>query len=108
MTRWEDTPNRHAYCDAGIARLRKRVAEYEHAIGWHTSCTSCATVLDSSIAEHERAERAAAKLAAITAHFRQKAEEFNATMPMTVRPEDMRVSAGDILAIIKREQGDTP
>jgi hypothetical protein len=22
MTRWEDTPNRHAYCDGEIARLR--------------------------------------------------------------------------------------
>lgn len=46
-----------------IARLREKVASYENAITWNTSCTSCATVLDSSIAATFRAEQAEEKLA---------------------------------------------
>jgi hypothetical protein len=30
--RWEDTPNRHAYCDSEIRRLRARNRDLE---GWH-------------------------------------------------------------------------
>lgn len=43
---------------AELAELRARLGEYENAVTWNTSCLSCAKVLDSSIAEHERAERA--------------------------------------------------
>jgi hypothetical protein len=39
-------------------RLLARLAEYENAEGWGTSCTSCARVLDASVAEYGRAERA--------------------------------------------------
>ena len=38
-----------------------KVAEYENAITWNTSCTSCAAVLDSSIAETFRREQAEAR-----------------------------------------------
>ena len=44
---------------------RCALAELENAVTWNTSCLSCARLLDSSIAEHERAERAEEKLAAI-------------------------------------------
>jgi len=44
-----------------------------------------------------------AKLAAIVAYCREQADEFNRTMPFSVRPEDIKVSAGDILAIISGE-----
>jgi hypothetical protein len=35
-----------------------RLAEYENAQSWGTSCTNCANMLDSSIADYERAEKA--------------------------------------------------
>lgn len=39
--------------------LKARIARYENAITWETSCLSCARVLDSAAAETERAEYAA-------------------------------------------------
>jgi len=44
-----------------VAELRALIAKYENAITWDTSCLSCAAVLDSSIRDHERAERAEAE-----------------------------------------------
>jgi hypothetical protein len=44
------------------SRLKAQVDEYEGAITWGTSCTSCARVLDAAIAGHQRAERAGAEL----------------------------------------------
>ena len=43
-----------------------KLLEYENAITWHTSCLSCSAFLDRANAERERAERAEARLAAIT------------------------------------------
>lgn len=43
-----------------------RLAELENAVTWNTSCTSCARVLDRSVADYERAEKAEGKLARIT------------------------------------------
>jgi hypothetical protein len=96
-----------AYQSPGEAErdeLRQKIAEYENAITWETSCTSCATVLDSSIKDHDRAERAEAKLAAIVAYCRERAEEISDRM-LRVRPEDIRIDAGDILAIISAPDG---
>ena len=39
-----------------------KVADYENRITWHTTCGSCARVLDSSIRETERAARAEAAI----------------------------------------------
>jgi 3' exoribonuclease, RNase T-like len=50
-----------------LADLRAKVAEYENAIAWNTSCTACARTLDSSVAEHDRADRAEQALAPLTA-----------------------------------------
>src|SRR5439155_8616831 len=40
---------------------RTKLANYENAITWDTTCTSCAAVLDSSIRETERREQAEAE-----------------------------------------------
>lgn len=44
----------------------ERVAEYENAANWGTSCLSCSRVLDSSIRDHERAEEAEEAVATLT------------------------------------------
>jgi hypothetical protein len=42
--------------------LEARIAEYENAITWDTTCLNCSQLLDRSIFDHERAERAEAAL----------------------------------------------
>jgi hypothetical protein len=42
--------------------MQERIADYENRITWETNCGSCARILDASIREHERAERAEAAL----------------------------------------------
>jgi hypothetical protein len=54
-----------AAADAELAVLRAKLASYDSAISWATSCTGCARTLDAANAERERAEQAEAKLAAI-------------------------------------------
>lgn len=44
--------------DRETEQLRAKVAEVDHVINWHTTCASCARILDSSIRETERADRA--------------------------------------------------
>jgi hypothetical protein len=46
-----------------------RLAELENALEWHTSCTSCARVLDSAARETFRAERAEAENARLKAEL---------------------------------------
>lgn len=41
-------------------KATRRLAELENAVTWNTSCLSCSTVLDSSLAATERAEKAEA------------------------------------------------
>lgn len=45
---------------AELVAARARLVELENAITWNTSCLSCSTVLDSSLAATERAEKAEA------------------------------------------------
>ena len=66
--------------------------------GVHVACDAAVAGL------RVRAEAAEAKLAAIITYCQAQADEFNATMPMRVRPQDMRISAGDILDIISGEE----
>jgi len=47
--------------NAGVDAL-KRLAELENAIAWDTHCISCARILDASICDHERAEKAEERL----------------------------------------------
>ena len=49
---------------AELRAAREQIDDYENAITWGVSCTSCARVLDASIADHDRAERAEAELRA--------------------------------------------
>jgi hypothetical protein len=47
--------------DAALELLKPELsafAEYESAINWHTTCTSCARILDSAYKETVRAEKA--------------------------------------------------
>lgn len=48
-----------------------RIADYENRITWDTTCGSCARILDSSIRETERAERAEASVQRVTALHEQ-------------------------------------
>jgi hypothetical protein len=53
--------------DAALAAPALRVrldllAEYENAITWNTSCLACSRTLDTSIRDHDRAERAEAAI----------------------------------------------
>ncbi|MEU1122152.1 hypothetical protein ABZ371_00830 [Streptomyces sp. NPDC005899] len=50
-----------------VGELEAKVTEYEHTINWHTTCTSCARILDSAYAETVRAETAEAEVARLTA-----------------------------------------
>jgi hypothetical protein len=73
----------YAHADAVLAvrdremeQLRAKVAEIDHVINWHTTCASCARILDSSYAETMRAETVEQRLraAAFTAsHWHQAA-----------------------------------
>lgn len=46
---------KYAELQAEITRLKAKVAEYENAITWNTSCLSCSRLLDQLIAvESER------------------------------------------------------
>ena len=56
-----------------LAEVGRRLYEYENTIDWHTSCTSCARVLDSATNERERAERAKALLERVL-HLRMNGE----------------------------------
>jgi hypothetical protein len=62
---WLPLSARRAVADAVLAELKRELdafAEYEGAINWMTTCTSCARVLDSAYAETVRAERAEATI----------------------------------------------
>ena len=48
--------------DEEMDRLRAKVAEIDHIINWHTTCASCARILDSAYADTRRAETAEADL----------------------------------------------
>ncbi|MFR9794283.1 hypothetical protein ACL07V_37615 [Streptomyces sp. MB22_4] len=54
-----------------LAHAEAAVADYENRINWHTTCAGCARVLDSSIRETERAERAETARANAEAALRQ-------------------------------------
>lgn len=77
--------------DASIERLWRMATPADHEF-WR----SLDAAQEPQAAPGSDAE---AKLTAIRAHCERKASEFSADM-FAVRPQDIRVSAGDILAII--------
>jgi hypothetical protein len=50
-----------------LAELKARVAYYENMATWQTTCSNCATLLDSCYAETMRAEEAEAAIAKVRA-----------------------------------------
>lgn len=59
---WERRSPRQRELDMRIGHAVANYALTGNAITWGTSCTSCARVLDSAVAERERAEQAEAQL----------------------------------------------
>jgi hypothetical protein len=80
----------HAACDAAIARLTAKVADYENGISWNTSCTSCARVLDSSYRDHARAEKAELVVAAVRGY----ATDLGTPMDVRITLKRMLADAG--------------
>lgn len=70
-TRWETER-------AAREKAEARVAELENALNWQTSCLACAKMLDSSIADHDRAEAAEAQVAALREELETAHEERDA------------------------------
>ncbi|UPZ27698.1 hypothetical protein MUK60_07600 [Streptomyces sp. LRE541] len=66
ISKWHRDPEQSLYtqgaaavmavADAEQAELRARLADYENRITWHTTCGSCARILDSSIQATEQTE----------------------------------------------------
>ena len=97
--------DRHNYCatcalcrgetetlvDAVLAVVQPamdRLAKYESAINWQASCLACSRVLDSSVAETERAEKAEAErdaALATLARVRRYAELMTDSVVVPVR-----------------------
>jgi hypothetical protein len=55
--------------NADRQRLRGQIAEYEHNISWHTTCSGCANLLDQCYAETIRAETAEAQVLRLQAQI---------------------------------------
>lgn len=68
---WEERTPWQRALDMRIGHAVANYALTENAITWNTDCTSCARILDSAVAERERAEQAEAKLAVITTWARR-------------------------------------
>lgn len=77
---WLPLTARRAVARAVLAELRPELdalTDYENRITWNTTCASCARVLDSSVHETERAEKAEAALERV----RAKAAEWATLAP---------------------------
>jgi hypothetical protein len=61
----ENHPARIQELQRRVEKAETKVADYENRITWHTTCASCARILDSSIRETERAVKAEAELKAL-------------------------------------------
>jgi chromosome segregation ATPase len=90
-----------AAAEADLAALREKLASYDSAISWATSCTGCATLLDACTEERERAEQAEAKLAAIETLCGRVLADCAAAF---IEPSLAHVNPGRILAIITGEE----
>lgn len=77
--------------DQALETLRAKVTEVDHIINWHTTCASCARILDSAYAETVRAEKAETALrdalgcfTALTAQNGTARSYATALVPITV------------------------
>ncbi|MEU7416731.1 hypothetical protein [Streptomyces antibioticus] len=65
---WLPLTARRAVANAVLTELKRELdalADYENRLTWHTTCEACARILDSSIRETERRERAENALARV-------------------------------------------
>jgi hypothetical protein len=90
----------------------KRFAEYENAVTWGTSCLNCARILDESIAEHERADKAEAEVARLRAAVERVAAKAERTAHEATEdytePEAWRAFAADLRATLTPDATEPP
>lgn len=65
--------------------LRAKITEIDHIINWHTTCASCARILDSAYAETVRAEKAEAAVKRV----RNLAARIRQGVPWTANDDDI-------------------
>lgn len=107
LTAWLNKEACGKFADALLAQMpavpagaMARLAELENAINWGTSCTSCAAVLDSSIRDHERAERAEEKLAAVVRELEPDGR-IGRTLLTGALPTNANVARNELLALAR-------
>jgi hypothetical protein len=67
VTCFANTQRIGSIIEAEMAARDEKIADYENRIAWNTTCGQCAKVLDRSIKDYERAERAEAVIEQIRA-----------------------------------------
>lgn len=77
--------------------LRAKITEIDHIINWHTTCASCARILDSAYAETVRAEKAEAAVKRV----RNLAARIRQGVPWTANDHDI---AAHILRALDGDQ----
>ncbi len=50
-----------------VTEMEAKVADYENCISWDVTCSNCANLLDASIKNYERADRAETRVAELEA-----------------------------------------
>jgi hypothetical protein len=98
LTGWDELDAGQREVDMRIGHAAVNYALTENAIGWNTSCTSCARLLDSAYAETVRREAAEAKLAARRRTLRRIAAYCLERAGRPPDPEGALVDADGIVA----------
>ena len=57
----------HTKGEAALARLEARIAEYENAITWCTSCLNCSKLIDTNYAQYVELEQSKTRVETLTA-----------------------------------------
>jgi hypothetical protein len=101
LAAWEDRTAGQRELDMAIGHAVANYALAENAATYGISCASCTAYLDRSVADHERAERAEAKLAEIGRQCARAAGVLRSGVPFSLR--DVMVDARYILEITGSE-----
>lgn len=86
-----------------IAALQARIADYENAINWNTSCLACSRTLDASIADYERAERAEEAAAAKDQRIAELEAQALEPGQVAVTTAFLRVALHDAIRACQRD-----
>ena len=65
---------------AALARLEARIAEYENAITWCTSCLNCSKLIDTNYAQYVELEQSKTRVEALTAVLRELEDAVRAVL----------------------------